>query len=148
MPAAPLPAILLVEDNDDEAVLMKRALKAAGITNPLQIAEDGQKAIEYLDGSGPYADRQTYPAPLFVFLDLKLPYKNGHEVLAWARSQRKLEGVVVLVFTSSSEPSDLRKAYHLGANSYIVKPTSSERLIELAKAFRRYWLEFNHAVTA
>jgi CheY-like chemotaxis protein len=141
-------AILLVEDSDDDVFLMKRALKAAGVVNPLSVAGNGQEAIDYLDGAGKYADRETYPMPTFVFLDVKLPRKTGHEVLAWTRRQQKLEGLVVLVLTSSNEPSDLREAYRLGANSYIVKPPSTDRLVELAKAFRQYWLEFNRALPA
>lgn len=135
--------LLLVEDNEDDAFLMKRSLKAAGIDQPLHLAEDGQQAIDYLAGRGPYADRAKYPLPAFIFLDLKLPYKSGHEVLAWIRNQRELAEVIVVVLTSSNQPSDLEEAYRLGANSYVVKPPATEQLVRLALAFKHYWMDFN-----
>jgi CheY-like chemotaxis protein len=135
--------LLLVEDNEDDAFLMKRSLKSAGVTQPLQVAHDGQEAIDYLAGRGPYEDREQYPLPSVVFLDLKLPFKSGHEVLAWIRNQRNLAQVVVLVLSSSNQPSDLEEAYRLGANSYVVKPAATEELVQWAAAFKRYWLDFN-----
>ena len=136
-------AILLVEDNEDDVFLMQRALKAAAITNPLHIVEDGQLAIDYLSGNGPYSDRTKHPIPDIVFLDLKLPMKGGFEVLEWIRNNPALEKLVVVVLTSSNEPSDLKRAYGLGANSYVVKPPTATQLLDLAKAFKWYWLEFN-----
>jgi CheY-like chemotaxis protein len=136
-------AILLVEDNEDDVFLMKRALKAATITNPLIVVEDGQQALDYLAGSGTYSDREANPFPAVVFLDLKLPMKSGLEVLEWIRKQAHFEQLVVLVLTSSSEPSDLKRAYSLGANSYLVKPPTADQLLDLAKAFKWYWLEYN-----
>lgn len=137
-------AILLVEDNEDDIFLMKRALHGAGISNELRCVEDGQQAIDYLSGEGQFADRDQFPLPAIVFLDLKLPLKSGRDVLAWVRSNREFEHIVVLVLTSSNEPSDLHEAYRLGANSYLVKPATAGKLLELAKAFKGYWLEFNH----
>jgi CheY-like chemotaxis protein len=136
-------AILLTEDNEDDVFLMKRALKEAGITNPLVVAEDGQQAIDYLSGTGRYSDRAKYPFPAVLFLDLKLPFKSGHEVLAWVRQQPEMDGLIVVVLTSSNEPSDLKKCYSLGANSYLVKPPTPEQLNDLARTFRWYWLEWN-----
>ena len=136
-------AILLVEDSEDDVFLMRRALKGAKIKNPLVVVEDGQQAVEYLAGTGDFADREKYPFPAVVFLDLKLPMKSGLEVLEWIRKQAGLENLVVLVLTSSSEPSDLKRAYALGANSYLVKPPTADQLLDLANAFKWYWLEFN-----
>ena len=136
-------AMLLVEDNEDDVFLMKRALKGAQIVNPLQVVEDGQQAVEYLSGTGKYSDREKHPFPAVVFLDLKLPMKGGLEVLEWIRKREDFENMVVLVLTSSNEPSDLNRAYKLGANSYLVKPPTAMQLLELAKAFKWYWLEFN-----
>lgn len=132
--------ILLVEDNEDDAVLTRRALHVARIANPVMHVETGADAVDYLAGANEFRDRAKYPLPAVVFLDLKLPLMSGHEVLAWIRSQRHLEGLVVVVLTSSSEPSDLRRAYSLGANSYLVKPLSAPQLLDLAKAFRWPWL--------
>ena len=136
-------AILLVEDNEDDVFLMQRALKGAKISNPLYVVEDGREAVDYLSGAAKYADRAAYPIPSIVFLDLKLPMLRGHQVLAWIRSQPQLENVVVVVLTSSNEPTDLKEAYRLGANSYVVKPPTAEQLLDLAKAFKWYWLHFN-----
>lgn len=135
--------ILLVEDNEDDVFLMKRALKNAGIINPLVVVEDGQQAVDYLSGAGEFSDRDQYPLPTIVFLDLKLPIKMGLDVLAWIKGRPELENVVVVVLTSSNEPSDIKEAYRLGANSYVVKPPTASQLQDLAKAFKWYWLEFN-----
>ena len=136
-------ALLLIEDNQDDVFLMKRALKAARVMNPLYVVEHGQEALDYLGGAGKFADRESYPLPAVVFLDLKLPFISGHDVLAWIRRQKQLESLVVVVLTSSNEASDLSRCYSLGANSYVVKPPTPEQLEELAKAFKWYWLEYN-----
>ena len=137
-------AILLVEDNEDDVFLMKRALKGARVSNLLYVVEDGQQAEDYLTGAGQYADREAYPLPAIVFLDLKLPYISGHDVLAWIRRQKGFDSLVVIVLTSSNEASDLSRCYALGANSYLVKPPTPDQLEDLAKAFKWYWLEYNH----
>jgi CheY-like chemotaxis protein len=133
----------LVEDNEDDVFLMKRALNGAQVINPLLVAEDGQEAVDYLSGAGKFADRTKYPLPAVVFLDLKLPFLSGHDVLTWIRRQKDLDTLVVIVLTSSNEPSDLSRCYALGANSYVVKPPTPEQLEDLAKAFKWYWLEYN-----
>ncbi len=135
-------AILLVEDNDDDVFLMKRSLAAAGVINPLFVVNDGAEAVDYLSGEGKFADRVAHPLPAVVFLDLKLPLRSGHEVLAWIRSRPGLESLLVIVLTSSDEPSDLRRAYSMGANSYLVKPLSPAQLTSLAQAFKWEWLKF------
>lgn len=135
--------ILLVEDNEDDAFFMKRALRDAGIANPVRHVEDGQQAIDYLRGAGEFADRGEYPLPMVVFLDLKLPFKSGHEVLEWIRQQPQFSKLIVIVLTSSNEPVDLNRAYKNGANSYVVKPPTPEQLTELAKSFELWWLKQN-----
>jgi CheY-like chemotaxis protein len=134
--------ILLVEDSEDDVFLMKRALKLAGVVNPVYVISDGEQATLYLGGEGPYADRTKFPMPAVVFLDLKLPFRSGHEVLEWIRAQPTLESLVVVVLTSSDEPSDLRRAYSLGANSYLVKPLTPKQLTNLADAFNWSWLKY------
>src|ERR1043166_2338975 len=104
-------AILLVEDNDDDVFMMKHALKSARVMNPVFVVQSGQEAVDYLSGAGIYQDRSSYPMPMVVFLDLKLPLMSGHEVLAWIRAQRQLESLPVVVLTSSDEPSDVRRSY-------------------------------------
>lgn len=139
--------ILLVEDNEDDAFFMKQALKDAAIANPLQHVEDGQQAIDYLAGQGLYADRAKFPAPMIVFLDLKLPLKHGHDVLRWIRAQPELQKLIVIVLTSSNEPVDLKRSYQLGANSFVVKPPTPDQLVDLAEAFKLWWLRQNRAAS-
>ena len=136
-------SILLVEDNEDDVFLMERALQGAGIINPVEVVPDGQEAIDYLSGVGKYGLRSKYPIPAVVFLDLKLPLKSGHEVLGWIRNQQDLRSLVVVVLTSSAEPKDVKQSYALGANSFVVKPPKPEDLLDLAKSFKWYWLEYN-----
>lgn len=135
--------ILLVEDNEDDAFFMKRALHDAGINNPVVLLEDGRQAIDYLNGAGAYVDRAKNPLPMVIFLDLKLPFKSGHEVLEWIRQQPEFAKLIVIVLTSSNEPVDLNRAYKNGANSYVVKPPTPEELTELAKSFELWWLKQN-----
>ena len=125
------PTILLVEDNDDDVFAMKRALKRGQIPNPLQIATDGQQALNYLSGAGEYADRTRFPLPGVIFLDLKLPYVHGFEVLSWLREQPQLKSIAVVVLTSSPEEKDQAKAHALGARSYQIKPPTPETLTRI-----------------
>lgn len=136
-------SILLVEDNEDDAFLMKRALASAGVKNPLHVVQNGQQALDYLEGKGDFANRAMHPYPSFVFLDLKLPYLSGIDILKWKQERRDLPPTVVIVVTSSDEPRDLAAAYQFGANSYIVKPPTTKLLEGVANAFRDYWLTFN-----
>lgn len=135
--------ILLVEDNEDDVFFMKRALKNAEVTNPLHVVTDGQQAIDYMQGSGKYADRSQFPLPCFVLLDLKLPHKSGHEVLQWIREQLFLKQLVVIILTTSRETRDVEKAYNLGANAFLVKPPGSPQLLEMIRALKHFWLGHN-----
>lgn len=131
--------MLLVEDNEDDVFAMRRALKKSGIINPLEVATDGQQALDYLAGARCYADRASYPPPFIVFLDLKLPYVHGFEVLSWLRQQPVLSSVIVVVLTSSAEHRDQDKAYALGARAYLVKPPTPEMLCSLFDALKSPW---------
>jgi len=135
--------ILLVEDNEDDVFLIKRALKEANILNPLQIAVHGQYAIDYLAGTGKYADRVQHPLPSLIFLDLKLPFKHGLEVLKWIHEQPSLDKILVIVLTSSSEERDIQQAYRLGARSFLVKPPTTAMLLELMLSLKNYWMKYN-----
>jgi CheY-like chemotaxis protein len=134
--------ILLVEDNVDDVFLMRRALKDARVCNPVMVLESGAEAIDYLAGTGKYQDRDAYPLPVVVFLDLKLPFTYGYEVLAWIRQRREFESLIVVVLTSSNQASDLSRCYALGANSYVVKPPTAEQIQAMAKAFQWRWLQY------
>jgi DNA-binding response OmpR family regulator len=136
--------ILLVEDDNNDADLFEVAFQKASIPNPLQRVPDGEEAINYLAGTGRYADRAIYPFPILILLDLKLPRKTGFEVLSWIGSQTHLSGTIVLVRSSSCEPQDVKRAYQLGANAYLVKPHQMEELIETMRAIETFWLRCNY----
>jgi CheY-like chemotaxis protein len=133
--------ILLVEDQEDDILLARRALKQAGITNPLQIVRSGEEAVAYLLGEGKYANRAEYPLPTLILLDLRMPGMDGYEVLSWIRQQDGLRGMPVIVLTSSNLLSDVNRAYQLGANSFFVKDVDFENSAELFRLLQQYWLD-------
>ena len=128
--------ILLVEDNEDDAILVKIAFEQAGIECSWQTAEDGQEAILYLSGEGKYEDRSKYPMPLVVLVDLTLPRKSGHEVLAWMQRRKELLSVVRVVLTGSENPEDVDTSYALGAQGYLLKPITKEQLQQPGRTLR------------
>ncbi len=125
------PTILLAEDDDNDIFFMRRALRKAEISFPLQVVTNGQEALDYLGGAGKFAARDKYPLPALMFLDLKMPYIDGFDVLAWIRSQSSLNNVPVVVLTSSPEERDRQKATELGARAYFVKPPTAESVREM-----------------
>jgi len=135
--------ILLAEDGEDDAFLMRRAFEKAHLANPLNVVRDGREAIAYLSGQGIYADRSRYPFPCLLLLDLKMPKVSGFEVLTWIRNQPELKRLPVVVLTSSTEVPDISKAYDLGANSYLVKPGTFEDLMHMVEKLGGYWLITN-----
>jgi CheY-like chemotaxis protein len=136
--------ILLVEDDRNDILLIERAFRQANLVNvSLQIVTDGDAAVFYLNGQGEYSDRQRYPLPVVMLLDLKLPRRSGHEVLAWLRQQPEIKRLPVIILTSSRENTDVNWAYDLGANSYLVKPIGLAALVEVAKSLKMYWLLLN-----
>jgi CheY-like chemotaxis protein len=124
-------SILLVEDDEDDVFLMERAMAKARIDLPMQVTVNGEQAIDYLAGNGKYADRTTYPLPSCVFLDLKLPFVNGFDVLEWIQGQPPLSALPVIILTSSPEERDRQKAGQLGAKGYLVKPPTPQMLLEI-----------------
>ncbi|HZR20399.1 MAG TPA: response regulator [Verrucomicrobiae bacterium] len=124
-------AILLVEDNPDDVFIMSRALQKAGLQLPVFTVNDGKEAMDYLGGSAPFADRSKYPLPSMVFLDLKLPYFNGFEVLEWIRQREGLNGLQVIILTSSGEDRDQRRAQDIGVQGYLIKPPKPDALRQL-----------------
>jgi CheY-like chemotaxis protein len=124
------PVVLIVEDDDDDLFLLERELAkvVAAVVKPLR---DGRAIIDYLDGHGAFSDRLLHPLPDIVFLDLKIPLVNGHEVMTWIRSRRELDGLRVYVLTGSDEPRDRARIEELGAAGYIVKPLLAPQLREL-----------------
>jgi CheY-like chemotaxis protein len=132
--------ILLAEDDQNDVMLIKRAFSKSHVINPIACVENGEEAVAYLAGHGEYADREQHPLPFMMLLDLKLPRLSGHEVLKWLREQPGLKRLPVVVLTSSREPSDINRAYEVGANSYLVKPVVFEEFSTLLKQLQVYWL--------
>jgi CheY-like chemotaxis protein len=135
--------VLLVEDDPNDVLLTQRAFRKLGVQLNLQVVGDGDAAVAYLSGAGDYADRQRFPLPVLVLLDLKLPRRSGLEVLAWRRGRAPLDCIPVVVLTSSRESTDVNTAYQRGANSYLVKPVSFEAMLEMMKTVNVYWLVMN-----
>ena len=133
-------AILLVEDDEADIFLLRRAFRNARIANPLIEVRDGQAAIQYLSGEGDYADRARYPIPFLILLDLRLPKLSGFEVIAWMRDQPQLANLIVVVLTASDHVPDVTKARDLGANSYLVKPGNFQELVEMVRRIKGRWL--------
>jgi CheY-like chemotaxis protein len=118
----PARTILLCEDNDDDVILFRRALSAARLSNTLRVAPDGAAAIDYLAGSGEFADRDRFPLPVLAFVDLKMPRYDGFEVVSWTRKHPAFDAICLIVLSSSAEEKDVERAYAAGANGYLVKP--------------------------
>lgn len=130
---------LLVEDDENDVFFFERAWKTVGVASPLHVARDGKAAIARLsDGSQP--DSQF---PCLVILDLNLPFRNGFDVLQWIRESAPNPLVPVIVLTSSISDSDMAKAYQLGANSYLAKPTQPDDLVKLLQSFSDFWFQYN-----
>ena len=131
--------ILLVEDEENDAMLVKMAFKKNGILNPVQWVKDGLDAIAYLNGEGDYANRSLYPFPEVLILDLKMPRMSGLELLAWIREHPEYRVIPTIIMSSSRLEADVEKAYNLGANAYMIKPSSFEELARIVKLAHEYW---------
>jgi two-component system response regulator len=135
--------ILLVEDNPSDIGLTKRAFEKNHIQNELVVAEDGQEALDYLFGAGPYAGRDISIMPALILLDLKLPKVDGLEVLRRVRGHELAKRLPVVILTSSREEHDVAVSYDLGANSYIRKTVDFQQFAEAVRALDLYWLVLN-----
>ncbi|MCB0014804.1 MAG: response regulator [Anaerolineales bacterium] len=135
--------ILLVEDNPRDAELTIRALRKRNLANNLIAVEDGVEALDFVFGRGKYADRSTINQPKVILLDIKLPKMNGLEVLQAIKSNAQTQHIPVVMVTSSREDPDMKTAYRLGANSYVVKPVGFENFLEAMSHIGLYWLLVN-----
>jgi CheY-like chemotaxis protein len=131
--SAKMTTILHVEDDPNDTLLLEHACKKAGVVFDLRAVSDGDQAIAYLRGINDFSDRNKYPLPKLILLDLKMPRLSGFDVLAWLRSDEAFRGVPVVVLTSSNHDADVKRAYDLGAKSYLVKPVGFEAWVELVK---------------
>lgn len=138
--------ILLVEDNPDDQILLKRAMKKNHLANEIVVANDGVEALDYLFGTGNFDGRDTSIQPELVLLDLKLPKMDGHDVLRAMRVDPRTKYIPVVVLTSSVEEADMIRSYDLGANSFVQKPIDFEEFVEAAAKLGLYWLVLNKPV--
>jgi CheY-like chemotaxis protein len=139
------PTIALIEDDENDVFFFKRAARAASIANPMQIIRDGREAIDYINGTGAFLDREQYPLPVLIVLDLNLPHRNGLDILRHLRSRPETQTTIVVVLTSSTSSQDMHEAYAFGANSYLAKPANPDQLAEHLRLIKAYWLTLNLA---
>jgi CheY-like chemotaxis protein len=124
-------------------MLMKMACQRTGIPHSLQVVTDGDTAVDYMAGAGPYADRLAHPLPDLIFLDIRLPKRDGHEVLEWIRARPEFKLLPVVMLTNSAHPEDVDRAYKLGVTSYLRKIASPAEFGQAVRVILKYWLELN-----
>ncbi len=135
--------ILIVEDNPQDAELTLRAIRKNNLANKFYVVEDGEEALDFIFCRGKYASRNFSNPPKVIFLDLKLPKISGLEVLQEIKSDQRTKSLPVVMVTSSREDPDIRKAYELGVNSYVVKPVNFEDFLNAMSQTGLYWLLVN-----
>jgi CheY-like chemotaxis protein len=132
---------MVVDDNDGDILFFSRAFKQAGFKNRLITLSSGDETVKYLSGEGCYANREEFPMPKLALLDIKMPGIDGLEVLQWMRQNNSLDQIPVLMLTTSSYPEEVKRAYALGANAYLVKPMDLQEFANQVKAMGQFWLE-------
>jgi CheY-like chemotaxis protein len=130
--------ILLAEDREEDAELLKLAFRRAGILNPIVVVRDGDEVLSYLLGMDKY---ENSPLPLLLLLDLKMPNRNGFEALQWIREHPTLKALRIIVMTVSESIYDVNRAYHIGANSFLIKSSDVIEMIEQAKQIKAHWID-------
>jgi CheY-like chemotaxis protein len=135
--------ILVADDSPWDIYLLQRAFSKINCLGRVEVARDGQEAMDYFNGEGEFADRLRFKRPCLVLLDLKMPRLDGFQVLEFVRSRSDYKCMPIVVLTSSDEPSDMQRAYDLGANSYVCKPSDPERLDIFVDVVTKFWTDFN-----
>lgn len=138
--------ILMVEDNPNDAELTIRALRKKHLANPVYVAQDGQEALDFLFHTGAHSTSNSTCLPKVILLDLKLPKVSGLEVLKAVKENEKTRTIPVVILTSSREDPDIKAAYDLGANSYVVKPVEFDQFVEALSSLGFYWLLINESI--
>jgi two-component system response regulator len=133
--------ILLADDSADDVFLIKSAFKKSGFRNAICVVSNGEQVLQYLKGEGVYADRKKYPVPHLLLLDLNMPRLNGFEVLSWIRARQEWMCLPVIVLTTSFYGREIKRAYDLGANSFITKPPDFSDLVASIKEVGEHWLK-------
>ena len=134
------PTILIAEDDADDTFLLKHAFSKTGLKCELRFVRNGEEAIAYLQGKAPYDDRETFPEPSLVLLDLKMPMVDGYQVLQWVQTRPELKSLPVLVHSGSVLPQDKERTAKLGAKEYHVKGFTVAERIELFQGLSQRWL--------
>ena len=137
--------ILIADDSENDVLMLRRAFSQAGVVVPMQAVNDGEEAIAYLKGEGRFANREEFPLPDLFLLDLKMPRKNGFDVLESIRTQPSLVQMRVVVLTTSEEIRDVNRAYMLGAASFLTKPLDFTEFKDTIQAMYNYWISVNQA---
>lgn len=132
--------ILIAEDLPDDVLLIRRALDQAAVKNPVFIVRDGEECLEYLNGVGKYSNRDEFPLPDILLLDIKMPKLDGFEVLREVRRNKALASLRIVMLTSSEDIFDVNKAYDTGANSFLVKPHEFENFTAMMRTLSSFWL--------
>ena len=135
--------MLVAEDSDDDFFFLSSAFHKSGPPADLHRVRDGVEAIEYLRGENGFGDRRLHPPPELLVLDLKMPRKNGFEVLEWVKTDSRWKHLPVVILSSSEEPRDVHRAYRLGANSYLAKPNHYDRYQAVVRQIKEYWMGIN-----
>jgi CheY-like chemotaxis protein len=130
---------LLIEDNEDDIILMRRSFIKRKVLNPLHAVRSGNEAMAYLMGEGRYSNRAEFAIPKTILLDLKMPGMDGFEVLRWIRERPEFNDIRVVVLTSSHLLQDIVRAYKLGANSFLIKPADLSDILRISQAVKGYW---------
>ncbi len=133
--------ILMADDDDDDILLTQKALKQGKLLNELHCVRDGEELLDYLLHQNAYSDPATAPRPGVILLDLNMPRKDGREALKEIKAHPDLKDIPVVVFTTSKAEEDIYRSYKLGVNSFITKPVTFERLIEVMQMLGKYWFE-------
>ncbi len=133
----------MAEDDLADVMLLERAFARTGVKPPVYLARNGQEVRDYLGGNPPFENPVEYPLPNLLLLDLNLPRVSGFEVLSWIRGHPALNRMLVVVLSASDRPEEIRRAYELGANSYVVKPHDPAELVRVVERVQNYWLGIN-----
>jgi CheY-like chemotaxis protein len=134
--------LLVAEDSEDDAFLLERALRQTGVAINAVFVRDGQQAVDYIGGSGEFGDRQRYPMPAVIMLDLKMPRMDGFDVLGWLKSQPEYRRTPVIIFSSSDDRRDIDRAYNLGASVFLTKPGATGEMPDLVRVLDAYWRRY------
>ncbi len=133
-------AILIVEDDENDQLLIKNAFKRIGVKTPILVVNNGKEAIAYLNGEGRFSDRDQFPFPTTIITDLKMPVMDGFSVLEFRKKNPQWAIIPTVVLSASTDLDDIKKSFMLGAAAYHVKPGTSEALRHLLKLFYDYWM--------